>query len=116
MGDKPIYWIGTSREDISRFPEEAKRKAGFQLRAIQKGENPRDFKPISIIGKGREEIRIWIGETYRIFYVARFQEGIYVLHAFEKKPQKTSKKDIELGQKRYQQMIQFRQQSQESKS
>jgi phage-related protein len=113
MGDKPIYWIGTSREDIRDFPEEAKRKAGFQLRAIQKGEKPDDFKPIPIIGKGTEEIRIWTGETYRIFYVARFEEAIYVLHAFGKKTQKTSKKEIELGQKRYQQMIQFRQQLQE---
>jgi phage-related protein len=113
MGDKPIYWIGTSKEDIRHFPEDAKRKAGFQLRAIQKGEKPNDFKPIPIIGKGTEEIRIWTGETYRIFYVARFKEAIYVLHAFGKKTQKTSKKEIELGQKRYQQMIQFRQQLQE---
>ncbi|GBF80651.1 type II toxin-antitoxin system RelE/ParE family toxin [Aphanothece sacrum] len=113
MGHKPIYWIGTSRNDISNFSEEARRKAGFQLRVIQKGDKANDFKPIPIIGKGTEEIRIWTGETYRIFYVARFEEGIYVLHAFRKKTQRTSKKDIELGQQRYQQMIQFRQQLQE---
>ncbi len=113
MGDKPIYWIGTSREDIRDFPEDAKRKAGFQLRAIQQGEKPNDFKPIPIIGQGTEEIRIWTGETYRIFYVARFKEAIYVLHAFGKKTQKTSKKEIEFVQQCYQQMIQFRQQLQE---
>jgi phage-related protein len=109
MVDKPIQWIGTSKDDIRNFPDEAKRKAGFELRLIQKGEKPTDFKPMSIIGKGVEEIRIWTGNTYRIFYVARFPEAVYVLHAFEKKTQKTSKKDIELGQKRYQQMIQLRQ-------
>jgi phage-related protein len=109
MVDKPIQWIGTSKDDIRNFPDEAKRKAGFELRVIQKGEKPTDFKPMSIIGKGVEEIRIWTGNTYRIFYVARFPEAVYVLHAFEKKTQKTSKKDIELGQKRYQQMIQLRQ-------
>ena len=109
MVDKPIQWIGTSKDDISNFPDEAKRKAGFELRVIQKGEKSTDFKPMSIIGKGVEEIRIWTENTYRIFYVARFPEAIYVLHAFEKKTQKTSKKDIELGQKRYQKMIQLRQ-------
>ena len=110
MADKPIYWIGTSREDICNFPEEARRKAGFQLRAIQKGEKPTDFKPMSVIGKGVEEIRIWTGDTYRVFYVAKFPEAVYILHAFGKKTQKTSKQDIELGKKRYQQMIQFREQ------
>lgn len=113
MSDKPIYWIGTSRDDIGNFPNEARRKAGFQLRAIQQGKKPSDFKPIPTIGKGVEEIRIWIGDTYRIFYVARFPEAVYVLHVFGKKTQKTSKQDIELGKKRYQQMIQFRRQLQE---
>jgi phage-related protein len=60
------------------------------------------------IGKGVEEIRIWTGETYRIFYVARFSEAVYVLHAFGKKTQKTSQQDIDLGKQRYQQMIKFR--------
>jgi phage-related protein len=55
-----------------------------------------------------EEIRIWTGETYRIFYVARFSEAVYVLHAFGKKTQKTSQQDIDLGKQRYQQMIKFR--------
>jgi phage-related protein len=60
------------------------------------------------MGKGVEEIRIWTGETYRIFYVARFSEAVYVLHAFGKKTQKTSQQDIDLGKQRYQQMIKFR--------
>ena len=92
---------------------EARRKAGFQLRAIQRGQKPTDFKPMPTIGKGVEEIRIWTGEAYRIFYVARFEEAVYVLHAFEKKTQKTSKRNIELGQKRYQEMVGFRQQQKE---
>lgn len=57
MPDKPIYWIGTSKSDIAEFPQDATRKAGFQLRAVQRGEPPTDFKPISIVGKGVEEIR-----------------------------------------------------------
>jgi phage-related protein len=108
MPDKPIYWIGSSKDDICNFSEEARKKAGFQLRAIQKGEEPSDFKSIPTIGKGTKEIRIWTGDAYRIFYVARFAEAIYVLHAFQKKTQQTSRQDIELGKQRYQQMMKFR--------
>jgi phage-related protein len=109
MTDKPIYWIGSSKEDIADFPTEARRKAGFQLRAVQKGQSPSDFKPMSTVGQGVEEIRIRTDNAYRIFYVARFSEAIYVLHAFQKKTQKTSKKDIKIGQQRYKQLTEHRQ-------
>jgi phage-related protein len=108
MSDKPIYWIGSSKEDIAQFPLEVKRKAGFQLRAVQRGQSPLDFKSMSIIGKGVEEIRIRTEKAYRVFYVARFPEAVYVLHAFNKKTQKTSKQDIEIGKQRYQAMIKLR--------
>jgi phage-related protein len=108
MADKPIYWLGSSKNDIRDFSEEARRKVGFQLRALQKGLKPTDFKPMSIIGDGVEEIRIKTRDAYRVFYVAKFEEAIYVLHAFNKKTQKTSKLDIDLGQKRYQEMQKFR--------
>ena len=113
MTDKLIYWVGSSRQEIANFPKEARRKAGFQLRAIQRGQKPTDFKPMSTIGKGVEEIRIWTGEASRIFYVARFEEAVYVLYAFQKKTQKTSKRDIKLGKKRYQEMVRFRQEQKE---
>jgi phage-related protein len=103
--DKPINWVGTSRDDLCSFPEDARRKAGFQLRAVQRGEMPVDFKPMSDVGKGVQEIRIRTEDAYRIFYVARFEEAVYVLHAFQKKTQKTAKKDIQIGQQRYQQMM-----------
>ena len=105
MSDKPIYWVGTSREDIAKFPQDARRKAGFQLRTVQRGGTPTDFKPMSVVGKGVKEIRIKAGETYRIFYVAQFADEIYVLHAFKKKTQKTSKQDLEIGKQRYQTVI-----------
>lgn len=112
MVDKSIYWLGSSREDLSVFPQEARRKAGFQLRAIQRGQMPVYFKPIPVVGKGVEEIRVRAEDTYRIFYVARFEEAVYVLHAFQKTTQKTLKQDIQIGQQRYQQMLQYRQQQQ----
>lgn len=108
MTNKPINWIGTSLEDISSFPVSARRKAGFQLRLVQVGEEPTDFKSISGVGAGVKEIRIRTQDAYRVFYVAKFGEAVYVLHAFQKKTQKTSKIDIEIGQRRYQQMLQYR--------
>ena len=109
MTDKPTRWIGSSLDELTKFSESARRKAGFQFRAVQIGDTPSDFKPMPIVGLGVEEIRICTDNAYQIFYVARFAEAVYVLHAFQKKAQKTSKLDIEIGQKRYQQMLQYRQ-------
>ena len=113
MTDKPIRWIGSSQNDLTNFPDAVRKKAGFQLRAVQSGDTPSDFKPMPTVGLGVEEIRIRTQDAYRIFYVARFAEAVYVLHAFQKKTQKTSKLDIEIGQNRYQQMLQYRQSVQE---
>lgn len=82
MLDKPIQWLGSSLEDLSNFPESARRRAGFQLRAVQNGEDPSDFKPMSVVGAGVQEIRIRTEDAYRIFYIAKFEEAVYVLHAF----------------------------------
>ena len=78
----------------------------YATRTIQQGDFPSDFKPMSTVGKGVEEIRIRTDDAYRIFYVARFKEAVYVLHAFQKKTQRTSRSDIERGQQRYKQMLQ----------
>jgi phage-related protein len=109
MTDKPIKWIGGAKKDLMDFSDDARRQAGFELRSVQQGDLPSDFKPMFIVGRGVEEIRIRTEDAYRIFYVARFEEAIYVLHAFQKKTQKTSRSDIELGQQLYNQMIQQRQ-------
>lgn len=100
-GIKPLEWIGTSRDDVRRFPREARKKVGFELQAVQRGQNPSDFKPMPSVGPGVYEIRVHTLKAYRVFYVAKFQEAIYVLHAFHKKAQKTTKHDIELGRQRY---------------
>lgn len=85
MPDKPIRWIGSSKSDLKKFPDDALRRAGFELRALQQGESPSDFKPMRTVGKGVEEIRIHVEGAYRVFYIARFEEAVYVLHAFQKK-------------------------------
>jgi phage-related protein len=99
--EKPLTWIGSSREDLRQFPAEARRRVGFELRAIQRGDDPSDFKPMSIIGPGTYELRLQTDDAYRVFYIAKFQEAVYVLHAFQKKTQKTGKHDLVLGQRRY---------------
>ncbi|MGE0822937.1 MAG: type II toxin-antitoxin system RelE/ParE family toxin [Candidatus Binatia bacterium] len=99
--EKPLTWIGSSREDLCQFPREARRRAGFELRAVQRGDEPSDFKPIPIVGAETYELRLQADDASRVFYIAKFQEAVYVRHAFQKKTQKTSKRDITLGQQRY---------------
>jgi phage-related protein len=100
MAEKPLMWVGSALTDLRRFPDDARRRAGFELHTAQQGLNPSDWKPMPSIGPGVAEIRIHTGTEHRIFYVARFEEAVYVLHAFEKKTQKTAKKDLDLGRAR----------------
>ncbi|MCI5130305.1 MAG: type II toxin-antitoxin system RelE/ParE family toxin [Candidatus Electrothrix sp. EH2] len=72
------------------------------LDKVQKGEEPDDWKPFSTVGAGVKEIRIREDKNiFRIMYVAKFRDTVYVLHAFQKKTQKTSRKDIETARNRY---------------
>ncbi len=98
---KHIEFHGTSRKEIKKFPEQAKKEAGHQLMRVQHGLDPSDWKAMRNIGQGVREIRIYSKEQYRIIYVARFKKAIHVLHAFQKKTQKTQAKDIEIARKRY---------------
>jgi len=97
---KPIIWIGSSLDDLRNFPEEARSRAGYQLHRIQQGLMPSDWKPIPSLGSGVLEIRIHTGRQHRVFYIAKFEEAIYVLHAFEKKTQQTAKRDLAVARKR----------------
>ena len=98
--DKPILWVGASLDDIRAFPEDARRITGFELRRVQQGLQPTDWKPMGSVGAGVEEIRVHTGQEHRVFYVARFEEGLYVLHAFEKRSRKTPDRDIEVARTR----------------
>jgi len=101
---KSLKFVGSSLDDLRDFPEEARRVAGFELRTIQNGFEPRDWKPIVSVGPGVKEIRIHVLGEWRIIYVANIRDAIYVLHAFQKKTQKTSQRDIESARKRYKQI------------
>lgn len=100
MATKPIVWIGSSLADLRGFPEKARSRAGYQLRRIQQGLMPSDWKPMPNIGQGVRELRIDTGRQHRVFFIARFEDAIYVLHAFEKKTQKTARLDLDTGRKR----------------
>ena len=101
---KPLKFVGSSLDDLRDFPEDARRIAGFELHAVQNGLEPRDWKPVQSVGQGVKEIRIHVLGEWRIIYVANIRDAIYVLHAFQKKTQKTSQRDIELARKRYKQI------------
>ncbi len=78
---KLITWLGNSYKVVKSFPKDAKHEAGYNLERVQHSLLPRDVKPIKGVGKGIQEIRIHLANEYRIFYVAKFKEAIYVLHA-----------------------------------
>ncbi|BBP01160.1 type II toxin-antitoxin system RelE/ParE family toxin [Sulfuriferula nivalis] len=99
---KKLKFIGSSLDDLKDFPAEVRREAGFELDAIQRGQMPSDFKPMLAVGSGVYEIRLHILGEWRVIYVAKHADAVYVLHAFQKKTQKTRHEDIALAARRYQ--------------
>jgi phage-related protein len=101
MSERTIVWLGTSLTDLRVFPDDARRDAGYQLRRVQSGQMPSDWKVLSSVGPGVYEIRVHTGVEHRVFYVAKFSEAIYVLHAFEKKTRQTRSEDIDVARHRF---------------
>lgn len=83
----------------------ARQRVGRQLARVQDGLEPEDWKPMPSIGIGVREIRVRENGAYRLIYVAKFSEAIYVLHAFEKKSRKTAKLDVELARTRFRALV-----------
>jgi phage-related protein len=111
--EKEIRWVGSSYDDLLEFPEEARRQAGFQLSKVQAGLDPDNWKPFELIGAGTREIRIHETEgVFRVMYVAKFVEAIYVLHCFQKQTQATSKQDREIAEARYRALANVRKEEQ----
>ena len=98
---KPLEFIGSSQEDLRSFSAEARRAAGFEFSFVQQGLMPSDCKSMKEVGPGAMEIRIHALGEWRVIYVAKFADAVYILHVFQKKTQKTRKEDIELARKRY---------------
>lgn len=112
--EKEIFWVGSALEDLRAFPEDARRIAGHQLRLVQQGLEPDDWKPMGGVGSGVYELRIHTAVEHRVFYVAKFVEGVYVLHVFQKKTRQTSDRDLELARERYRAVVKHRQETGQS--
>jgi phage-related protein len=106
--EKRIFWSGSSKADLKAFPADARRVAGYQLWLVQLRRDPDDWKPLPTVGIGVREIRVHAGREHRVIYIASFAEGIYVLHAFEKKTRQTPKRDLELARTRLREIIRRR--------
>jgi phage-related protein len=102
---KPVRWIGSSHRDVRSFPQPVRAGIGHALYAAQKGETDPAAKPLRGFG-GRSVIEIVSdhrGDTWRSVYTVRFEDAVYVLHAFQKKSKKgiaTLKKELELIRQR----------------
>ncbi|WP_407639192.1 type II toxin-antitoxin system RelE/ParE family toxin [Caballeronia mineralivorans] len=92
-------------DDLREFPLLARRDAGHQLDQVQRGREPDDWKPMNTVGQGVREIRIRdTSGAFRIVYLAKLADAVYVLHCFQKKTQRTSKADLDLATKRYREL------------
>ena len=99
---KPGAFLGDSLKKLKAFPEGARTDAGRELRRVQEGQDPRDWKPMQGVGRGVREIRVADrAGAFRMIYVATIGDGVFVLHAFQKKTQKTSRADLDIAKLRY---------------
>ena len=92
------------------------KQAGFQLGKVQAGLDPADWKPFDDVGTGTREIRIRDASgIYRVMYLAKFEEAVYVLHCFQKKTQATSKQDKAIAETRYRAVMNTRKEGNEDR-
>jgi len=108
MAERTLVWVGSSLEDIRRFPDDARRLAGHELHLVQQGMTPSDWKVLPSVGPGVYEIRIHTRVEHRVLYLARFTQHVYVLHAFQKKTRKTLDRDIGLARARLREVMAHR--------
>ena len=110
MAEKPVIWLGTARDDLRGFPPDVRQVAGFQLWRVQRGLEPNDWKPMAAVGLGVREVRVHTGLEHRVVYLAKFDEAVYVLHAFQKGSQQTPKRDLDLARQRLRELLKRRRQ------
>lgn len=99
--DALLAWEGDSKEVISSFPDQAKQNLGFQLRLLQQGQQPTDYRAMRTVGPGVFELRdqderAW----YRVIYLSKIQNVVHVLHCFEKRSRETPAKEINTARQR----------------
>lgn len=103
---KAVSFRGTSLADLREFPKSARQQAGYQRDRVQNGLDPHDWKPLGTVGPGVREIRIRdVDGAFRVLYVAKFADIVYVLHCFQKKARKASKSELDLATRRYRELV-----------
>ena len=106
---KPVIWLGNSKTDLKAFPSSAMDDMGHHLCRVQCGLDPDDWKPMATVGTGVRELRIREESgAFRVIYLAKLVEAVYVLHCFQKKTEQTSEKDIRLARKRFSDLMKER--------
>ena len=106
---KPVEFLGDSLAALREFPQPARREAGFQIDKVQRGLEPDDWKPMASVGRGVQEIRVRdAAGAFRVIYFARMAEAVYVLHCFQKKTSRTSRRDLDLAQLRFRTLMRSR--------
>lgn len=109
MAFKPITFHGDSLDRLREFPQETRQQAGHELYEVQKGAEPTNWKPMSTVGVDVREIRVGdASRAYRVIYIASLPDAIHVLHAFQKKTQKTAQRDLDLASARLKELKQGR--------
>ena len=99
---KPVEFLGSALADLRAFPRAARRAAGYQIDRVQRGLEPEDWKPMAAVGAGVKEIRIRDeAGAFRVIYIAKLEQAVYVLHCFQKKARKTPRQDLDLATARY---------------
>lgn len=103
---KELLFRGSSLDDLRKFPAPVVREAGYQMDKVQNGKEPTDWKPMETVGAGVKEIRIQDeAGAFRVIYLAKLADAVYVLHCFQKKTPQTSEKDIKLARKRFKDLM-----------
>jgi len=97
-----IEWLGNSLTVVRSYGAEVRRAIGGELRLLQAGEKPVHARPLKTVGRGAWELKISEEEgQFRVIYVTKRRDRIYVLHAFQKKTRRTPHKDIDLARTRF---------------
>jgi len=106
---KPVDFCGDALDALRAFPESTRRRAGYQIDKVQHGEEPDDWKPMKTIGAGVREIRIREeAGAFRVVYLAKLADAVYILHCFQKKTEQTSGRDVDLARKRFNELMERR--------
>ena len=102
---KSVIFESNTLDIIRNFPDDARQRTGYELDRVQRGLEPENWKPFSSVGQGVREIRIQVGMQFRVMYIVKFDDAVHVLHAFQKKTQKTKKSDIDIAKSAYKEIV-----------